>query len=155
MSDQRTTSFSSLPSAIRHYILSSTSLVIPTGVALVRDGHPKTLISSGATDDTKHEDTCECQDCTTPFAGSNILDVRNKAFRDDAYFVIFSKNRLDFPPHHPAASLQFLYEKQPWLRHLRDIRFAFNSPQIDHWITNRVRPMGSIVKHPSTRLGSR
>lgn len=134
--DQKMTSFSSLPTEIRHNILSFTSLVTPTGVALVRDGLLTTLVPcEPSDDDLKHWDTCDCDSCAKPFTGLDILSVRNKAFLDDAHFVLFSKNRMDFT-RHPAASLRFVREKKPWLRYVRDMRFIFYVSQIDYWIDN-------------------
>ena len=130
---QDTINFNSLPVEIRHHILSFTALIPPSGIVLVTRGHLSDRI-----EDDYHYDECNCGNCGKPFPGLSLLNVRNKLLREDAHFILFSCNELSFS-RHPAMHLQFLKEKQAWVRYIRNMRFTFTELQIDEWITGGIR----------------
>ena len=145
---QNKITFNSLPREVRHYILSFTALVPPSGGVVVRKGR----LSDHRLDDC-HHDTCPCPNCGNPFPGLNLLNVRNKLLREDAHFILFSRNKIIFS-RHPAGHLQFLKEKQAWIHYIRNMCFTFTELQIDEWITGGIRLCINDTHSRGTQIGT-
>ena len=147
------TSFTSLPPEIRHRILSFTSLVAPSGPKFgwpipgihIRDGSLDFPLEHNV-----HLHTYPHCGCVhEPFEKDNLLFVPNEAFRADAHYVLFSKNRFAFYGD-LTLNLIFLQKHRPWVGYIREVDFQFDPKDLSRWLSWNMRERPYLPWSPRT-----
>ena len=127
-------SFDILPRELRHQILGYTALIHPKNIHVVCNGRLVSGINFIKVQDGQYSlHSWSGPGYPRDFEGNNILNVRNKALREDAHYILFTRNEVKFYQYHLVSFLEFLKRKQRYVHYIRRLSFEFHEGHLEYW----------------------